>query len=111
MMRDAMPYDLPLISCIMPTFNRRRFVAQAIRYFLCQDYPEKELMRRRSTAYCEISIPEWMFDYPSHFLRRIKNVSLTIPCVVGPYTGIHCRLTLLRSTMRVDSCYACRTLL
>jgi hypothetical protein len=28
-------------------------------------------------------------------------VSLTIPCVVGPYTGVHCRLTLLGSTTRV----------
>jgi glycosyltransferase involved in cell wall biosynthesis len=36
--------QLPLVSCIMPTFNRRRFVPQAIRYFLLQDYPEKELL-------------------------------------------------------------------
>lgn len=36
--------QLPLVSCIMPTFNRRRFVPQAIRYFLSQDYPEKELL-------------------------------------------------------------------
>jgi hypothetical protein len=35
-------------------------------------------------------------------MRRIKNVTLTIPCVVGPYTGVHCRLTLLSSTTRVD---------
>ena len=40
-------------------------------------------------------------DYPGHHMRRIKNVSLTIPCVVGPYTGVHCRLTLLRSMTRV----------
>ena len=34
----------PLVSCIMPTYNRRRFVPQAIEYFLRQDYPEKELI-------------------------------------------------------------------
>lgn len=34
----------PLISCIMPTRNRRRFVAQAVRYFLRQDYPARELV-------------------------------------------------------------------
>jgi glycosyltransferase involved in cell wall biosynthesis len=39
-----MPSDLPLVSCIMPTFNRRPFVPQAIQYFLRQDYPEKELI-------------------------------------------------------------------
>jgi glycosyltransferase involved in cell wall biosynthesis len=34
----------PLVSCIMPTFNRRRYVAQAIRYFLRQDYMRRELI-------------------------------------------------------------------
>lgn len=34
----------PLISCIMPTKNRRAFVAQALRYFERQDYPNKELI-------------------------------------------------------------------
>jgi glycosyltransferase involved in cell wall biosynthesis len=35
---------LPLISCIMPTYNRREFVPRAILYFLRQDYPNKELV-------------------------------------------------------------------
>jgi 2-polyprenyl-3-methyl-5-hydroxy-6-metoxy-1,4-benzoquinol methylase len=34
----------PLVSCIMPTYNRRHFVPQAIKYFLRQDYPHKELI-------------------------------------------------------------------
>lgn len=34
----------PLISCIMPTRNRRPFVAQSIWYFLRQDYYQKELI-------------------------------------------------------------------
>ena len=35
---------LPLVSCIMPTYNRRQYVPQAIRYFLRQDYPNRELI-------------------------------------------------------------------
>ena len=35
---------IPLVSCIMPTFNRRAFVPRAIAYFLRQDYPNKELI-------------------------------------------------------------------
>jgi hypothetical protein len=63
-----------------------------------------EFLRLRTTGYCEIDIPEWMFDvdFPGHYMRRIKNVTLTIPCVTGPYTGVHCRLTLLSSTTRID---------
>jgi len=34
----------PLVSCIMPTYNRRRFVPQAIRYFLRQTYANRELI-------------------------------------------------------------------
>jgi predicted O-methyltransferase YrrM len=36
--------DWPLVSCIMPTFNRRPFVPGAIRSFLRQDFPNKELV-------------------------------------------------------------------
>lgn len=34
----------PLVSCIMPTADRRHCVAQAIRLFQAQDYPNKELV-------------------------------------------------------------------
>ena len=34
----------PLVSCIMPTSDRRMFVPQAVRRFLSQDYPNKELL-------------------------------------------------------------------
>ncbi|MBS1586678.1 MAG: glycosyltransferase family 2 protein [Bacteroidetes bacterium] len=36
--------ELPFVSCIMPTANREKFVPIAIRYFLKQDYPNKELV-------------------------------------------------------------------
>ncbi len=34
----------PLVSCIMPTYERRRYVAQAVQSFLQQDYPNRELI-------------------------------------------------------------------
>ncbi|HXU35894.1 MAG TPA: glycosyltransferase family 2 protein [Blastocatellia bacterium] len=34
----------PLVSCIMPTADRCRFVSRAISYFQAQDYPNKELL-------------------------------------------------------------------
>jgi 2-polyprenyl-3-methyl-5-hydroxy-6-metoxy-1,4-benzoquinol methylase len=36
--------DALMISCILPTYNRRRFVAQAIEYFRRQDYANRELV-------------------------------------------------------------------
>src|SRR5262249_27225606 len=35
---------MPLISCIMPTANRRVFARQAVRYFQRQDYANRELI-------------------------------------------------------------------
>lgn len=37
-------FEPPLVSCIMPTYNRRKFVPFAVRYFLRQQYPNKELV-------------------------------------------------------------------
>ncbi|HZI55896.1 MAG TPA: insecticidal toxin complex protein, partial [Verrucomicrobiae bacterium] len=63
-----------------------------------------QFLQLKVTGYCEIEVPEWMLDmdYPGQYMRRIKNVSMTIPCVTGPYTGVHCRLTLLSSSTRID---------
>lgn len=40
----AQPGQAPLVSCILPTRERRLFVAQAVGYFLRQDYPRRELI-------------------------------------------------------------------
>jgi hypothetical protein len=63
-----------------------------------------EFLRLKLTGRCIVELPEWMFDldYPGQYMRRIKNVTLTIPCVTGPYTGVHCRATLLSSITRID---------
>jgi glycosyltransferase involved in cell wall biosynthesis len=34
----------PLVSCIMPTYERRRYVPQALQSFMQQDYPNRELI-------------------------------------------------------------------
>lgn len=41
------------------------------------------------------SLTEELFDrdFPSHYCRRIKSVSVSIPAVVGPYENIHATLT------------------
>jgi hypothetical protein len=63
------------------------------------------LITLKETGHCELSLPEVLFDtdYPGHFMRRMKSASITIPCVVGPYTSVNCTLTLLNSTIRKDA--------
>jgi hypothetical protein len=83
--------------------QNRREQELVTRLSLRLDFP-LAFLQLKSTGACEIEIPEWRLDreYPGHYLRRIKAVSLTIPCVAGPYTGVHCKLTLLSSATRVE---------
>ncbi len=57
-----------------------------------------------ATGQCEVELPEWLFDldYPGHYMRRIKSLSFSLPCVVGPFAGVHCRVTLLSSKLRTS---------
>ena len=59
-----------------------------------------QLMALIEKGECHFNIPSSVFDmdYPNHCMRRIKNVSLSIPCVAGPHTSINCSLTLIKST-------------
>lgn len=60
------------------------------------------LVQLRMTGRCTVRLPEALFDMdgPGHYFRRIKTVALSIPCVVGPYAGVNCSLTLLGSSIR-----------
>ena len=63
------------------------------------------LVRLQETGECEFTIPEVLFDldFPGHYFRRIKSVSISVPCVAGPYTSLSSTLTLLSSKVRVRS--------
>lgn len=60
------------------------------------------LMQLRNTGRCTVKLPEALFDMdgPGHYFRRIKTVSVSIPCVSGPYASVNCTLTLLKSSIR-----------
>lgn len=62
-----------------------------------------QLLHLRQQGSCEFELDELLFDmdFPGHYLRRIKSVSVTVPCVVGPYTTINGTLTLTSSDIRI----------
>ncbi|KAG4263106.1 hypothetical protein FPRO03_10469 [Fusarium proliferatum] len=63
------------------------------------------LLNLRANGTVTFDIPEVLydFDFPGHYMRRIKSVSLSVPCVVGPYTGLNATLRLLQHRYRVSS--------
>src|SRR5262249_50882458 len=63
------------------------------------------LIQFKETGTCVVSLPEVFFDIdrPGDYFRRIKSVSVTIPCVAGPFSSVPCTLTLLKHSMRHSS--------
>ncbi|MEO6488803.1 MAG: hypothetical protein ABIO04_02590, partial [Ferruginibacter sp.] len=55
------------------------------------------ILRLKQSGIAGFSLPELLFDldYPGHYKRRIKSVSVSIPCIAGPYTGLNATLRLL----------------
>lgn len=60
------------------------------------------LIRLRTTGICDFEIPEALYDmdHPGQYFRRLKSVSVSIPCIVGPYTSVSAKLTLIKSRYR-----------
>jgi hypothetical protein len=63
------------------------------------------LISLRESGSCTFSIPEALFDLdcPGHYMRRIKMVSLSIPCVAGGYASVSATLRLKENHIRVTS--------
>jgi hypothetical protein len=62
------------------------------------------LIRMRATGRCTVRLPESLFDMdgPGQYFRRIKSVAVSVPCVVGPYVSVNCKVTLLTSSLRTS---------
>ncbi len=63
------------------------------------------LVALRDAGICAFTLPEELFDldYQGHYFRRIKSMSLTIPCVAGPNTTVSATLRLMNNMIRINS--------
>lgn len=59
------------------------------------------LLDLKSTGSCSFELSEQLFDYdfPGHYNRKIKTISITIPAIVGPYQNVHASLTQTASRL------------
>lgn len=65
----------------------------------------RALLTLKDTGQCFVHLPEELFDldYPGHYFRRIKSVSLSMPCIAGPHTTVSCTLRLLTNSVRTSA--------
>ncbi len=97
---EALYLDVKRMEMAYHENNKREF--ELTRHVSLRQLDPLALLNLKVTGECEVSIPEWLYDRdcPGHYMRRLKNVAVSLPSVVGPYTSVNCTLTLLRSSVR-----------
>ncbi len=97
---ESLLLDLKRMDLAYLENNKREF--ELVKHVSLKRLNPLALLQMKTNGSCEFNIPEWCFDLgcPGHYMRRIKSVSLSIPCVVGPYTSINCTMSLQKSTIR-----------
>jgi hypothetical protein len=100
---DKLMHDLHLLEAAYLDNNKRTFELTK-HIAMAQMYPGKliELIANKETM---LDLEEFIFDmdYPGHYMRRIKSVSVTIPNVAGPCTAISFMLTLQKAQVRKEA--------
>ncbi|MFF1566870.1 hypothetical protein ACFVY1_25645 [Streptomyces sp. NPDC058293] len=99
---EALYLDVKRMELAYHESNKREY--ELTRHVSLRQLAPAALLALKTTGACQVTIPEWVFDLdtPGHYMRRIKSVGITIPCVTGPYTGLSCTLTLTKSSLRTS---------
>ncbi len=100
---EKLHYDLKRVEKAYLDKNKREY--EITKHISVSMLDPVAFIKLKETGECFVNLPEDIFDidYPGHYMRRIKAVRLTIPCVTGPYTSVNCTLTLLSNTVRRNS--------
>ena len=90
---EHLQYDIRKMELAYLEGNKREL--ELTKHFSLALNDAEQLLQFRETGSCTIKCDENLFnlDFPAHYMRRIKSVSISIPCVAGPYTTIAALLT------------------
>lgn len=100
---ESLLLDLKKMDLAYMESNKREF--EIVKHVSLKRLHPKALLELRATGSCNFNIPEWVYDLdtPGHYMRRIKSVRVSVPCVTGPYTGVNCTLSLQKSSIRTSA--------
>jgi hypothetical protein len=95
---EALMQDLRRMETAYFDSNKREY--EIVKHISLALLDPLSLLQLKKSGKCQFSIPEVLFDmdFPGHFFRRIKSVSISIPCIAGPNTSVS-------STLRITSNY------
>jgi hypothetical protein len=100
---DRLLYDIKRMETSYLDKNKREYeVTKHISLALADPLA---LIRLRATGVCDFEIPEALYDmdHPGQYFRRLKSVSVSLPCIAGPYTSVSAKLSLVSNKYRKNT--------
>ncbi len=100
---EKLQYDLRNMEAAYISDNKRTL--ELTKHVSLAMLNATELLTLKHTGECNISIPEALYDmdYPNHYNRIIKSISVSIPCVAGPYATVPCTISYITSSSKIRS--------
>ncbi len=96
---EALLLDLQRMELAYRQRNLRLY--EVVKTFSLKAINAQALATLKSTGSAQYELTESLFDqdYPDHYLRQIKTVSLSFPAVLGPYQEVGAMLSQLSNTL------------
>jgi len=99
---ETLQVDLDRMEKAYIERNKRRF--EISKSISLAEIDPLALIKLRENRVCEFTLDEALFDtdFPGHYCRQIKSVSLTFPAVIGPNSNLNATLTQLSHRTLLD---------
>lgn len=100
---ERLHQDLKRLDNAHTDRNRREY--ELTKQYSLALFDPQALVNLQQQGLAYFNIPEILYDldHPGNYMRRIKSVTITIPCITGPYTKVNAKLTLLGNRIRKNN--------
>jgi Tc toxin complex TcA C-terminal TcB-binding domain/Neuraminidase-like domain/Salmonella virulence plasmid 28.1kDa A protein len=100
---EKLQYDLRRLENAYLEENKREY--EIVKHVSLVMLDPLAIVKLRSTGSCDFEIPEVLYDmdHPGQYFRRLKSVSISLPCIAGPYTSVSANLSLTKSQCRIKN--------
>lgn len=100
---DALIHDIKRMEASYLDKNKREY--EITKHVSLAQLDPLALIRLRASGICDFEIPEVLYDmdHPGQYFRRIKSVSVSLPCIAGPYTSVSAKLSLVNNRYRKNT--------
>jgi hypothetical protein len=100
---DKLIYDIKRMETSYLNNNKREY--EVTKHLSLAALDPLALHKLRATGSCDFEVPEAALDmdHAGHYFRRIKSVSISLPCIAGPHTSVSAKLSLVSNKYRQNT--------